>query len=231
MEQGVGQAGGPDHVQVFFKSLDGRYKRIRKRCKGAPNPAVYGLKAEQLAELERLSAAGALDLFYGDESRVCSEGYVPYGWQFPGEAVYVPVERGHKVNIWGLISRDNRLAWATTEGNIDAAFILGELEKFSLHLRKPTVLVLDNASVHKAKIIQDQRPFWEQRGLYLFYLPTYSPHLNLAEVLWRKMKKEQIDPLDYATKDTLFHAVNRCLTQLGNSWKINFSTFNAFSTN
>ena len=93
------------------------------------------------------------------------------------------------------------------------------------------VLVLDNASIHKAKIIQDQRPFWEQRGLYLFYLPTYSPHLNLAEVLWRKMKKEQIDPLNYATKDTLFHAVNRCLTQLGNSWKINFSTFNAFSTN
>ena len=93
------------------------------------------------------------------------------------------------------------------------------------------MLVLDNASIHKAKIIQDQRPFWEQRGLYLFYLPTYSPHLNLAEVLWRKMKKEQIDPLNYATKDTLFHAVNRCLTQLGNSWKINFSTFNAFSTN
>ena len=28
------------------------------------------MKAEQLAELERLSAAGALDLFYGDESRV-----------------------------------------------------------------------------------------------------------------------------------------------------------------
>ena len=124
-----------------------------------------------------------------------------------------------------------RFIWATTEANIDAAFLVGELEKFSLQLRKPTVVVLDNARMHTANIIQRQRPFWEQRGLYLFYLPTYSPHLNLAEVLWRKMKKEQIDPLDYTTKDTLFYAVNQCLAQLGNSWKINFSAFNAFNTN
>ena len=40
------------------------------------------------------------------------------------------------------------------------------------------------------------------------------------------MKKEQIDPIDYLSKDTLLYAVNQCLAQLGKMWKINFSEFN-----
>ncbi|AMR28696.1 hypothetical protein A0257_17370 [Hymenobacter psoromatis] len=136
------------------------------------------------------------------------------------------VEKGYKINSWGLINRRNETQWVMTEKNINAQFIFTQLEELSFRLKKPTFIVLDNASMHKAQLIQQQLPFWEERGLYLFYLPTYSPHLNLAETLWRKLKKEQLDPADYHTKDTLFYAVNRCLAQVGNLWKINFSKFN-----
>jgi transposase len=165
-------------------------------------------------------------LFYGDESHVSSEGYVPYGWQFPDEDVYIPVEKGYKINIWGLISRKNQIHWAATEQNIDSDFIFNQLEKLSFQIQKQTVLVLDNASVHKAKIIQNQLKYWQKRGLYVFYLPPYSPQLNIAETLWRKIKKEQIDPLNYIDKDMLFYSVSQCLAQIGNNWNINFSEFN-----
>ena len=167
-----------------------------------------------------------MDLFYGDESHVCRTGYVPYGWQFPGEEVFIPVEKGYKITIWGLISRSNQTHWLTTEKNINANFIFTQLEELSFKIRKPTVIIVDNASIHRARLIQQQLPFWEDRELYVFYLPTYSPHLNIAETLWRKLKKEQLDPGDYARKDTLFYAVNRCLAQAGNLWKIRFSEFN-----
>lgn len=85
---------------------------------------------------------------------------------------------------------------------------------------------MDNASVHKAKIIQNYVKYWEQRGLYIFYLPPYSPELNIAETLWRKVKKEQIDPEDYSDKDSLFYATNQCMAQFGNIWTIKFSEFN-----
>jgi len=196
------------------------------RCKGKPNPDLYALKIELIAELEQLSEQGLIDLFYGDESHVCSEGYVPYGWQFPDEDIYIPVEKGYKINIWGLITRYNQNHWAATEQNIDARFVFEQLETLSFQIQKQTVVMLDNASIHKAKIIQQQLKFWAKRGLYIFYLPPYSPQLNIAETLWRKIKKEQIDPLDYRNKETLFYAVNRCLAQLGKSWKINFSDFN-----
>ena len=179
----------------------------------------------QLAELEKLFQQGAIHLFYGDETRVCSKGYVPYGWQFPDEDVFIPVGKAYKINVWGLINRHNETHWATTEQHIDAAFIFAQLEQLSCCIQKQTVVVLENARIHHAKIIQHQVPFWEARGLYLFYLPTYSPHLNIAETWWRKLKKEQLDPIDYRSKDALLYAVNRCVAQTGKSWSIKFSDF------
>lgn len=188
--------------------------------------SIYNHKVTQLSELEQLTQKGLIDLFYGDESHICSEGYVPYGWQFPDEDVSIPVEKGYKINLWGLVARDNRLHWATTQQSIDAAFIFEQIDKLSLLIKKHTVIVLDNARVHKAKIIQKHLKYWEQRGLYIFYLPPYSPQLNIAETLWRKIKKEQIDPADYADKETLCYATNQCLAQFGKTWKIKFSHFN-----
>ena len=120
-------------------------------------------------ELEKLSEAGLIDLFYGDESRVSSEGYVPYGWQFPGEDVAIYVEKGHKVNIWGLISRQNGCHWATTQQNITSQFVLQELDGLSLAIKKETFVVLDNASIHHANLFQERQPIWQQRGLFLFF--------------------------------------------------------------
>lgn len=180
---------------------------------------------EALSELEKLAQEGKIDLFYGDESAISSEGYVPYGWQFREENVAISVEKGYKINCFALLSRHNECHWAVSEKNIDSRFIIEQVEALSMNLYQNTVLVLDNARIHQSTLMQERRLCWEKRGLFLFFLPSYSPHLNLAETLWRKMKKEQIDPEDYMEKDRLFYAVNRCLAQIGKEWRINFSTF------
>ena len=48
-------------------------------------------------------------------------------------------------------------------------------------------VVLDNASAHVAQALS---PFWEryQQQIEPVFLPTYSPHLNLIERLWRLMR-------------------------------------------
>ena len=72
-------------------------------------------------------------------------------------------------------------------------------------------------SVHRNKKIRELRELWEKRGLFLFYLPPYSPHLNLAETLWRIMKTKWIRPQDYASSDNLFYTVNRALAAVGDT--------------
>ncbi len=179
-----------------------------------------------MRQLETLAEAGELTLFYGDESHVCRQGYVPYGWQFPGEDVFVPAQNGFRLNCWGLFSRANQCHWATTTQNITAAFVAEKLDALSWQVSGPTVVVLDNASVHTAGIVQLRRPIWEQRNLYLFFLPPYSPHLNIAETVWRHLKGGWLQPQDYAQSDALAYATNRCLANFGKTLTVAFSPFN-----
>ena len=176
--------------------------------------------------LEELSQKGLIDLFYGDESHVSSQGYVPYGWQFPDENVSILVEKGYKINCFGMINRKNEFHWATSSKNINASFVLDFLEELSFNIKKETFIVLDNAPVHSAKIIQERIQYWEKRGLYIFFLPPYSPHLNIVETVWRKMKTQWIDPEHYQDKDTLAYALNPFFANLGKNITINFSDFN-----
>lgn len=179
--------------------------------------------------MEQLSYRGLIDLFYGDESRVSLEPCVPYGWQFNDEEVFMPSGRGvgpeGGVNCFALLNRNNACHFATTHGRVDSAFIHEQLEQLSLSLSRPTVVVLDNAPTHWAQKVQQQRPFWEQRGLFLFFLPPYSPHLNLAETLWRKLKHEWLQPADYLEPQTLFYRVRLALAAVGNQLRIHFKPF------
>lgn len=187
----------------------------------------YNLQVEKLQELESMSLRNEIDLYYGDETHVCSEGYVPYGWQFPDEDVCFLSEKSYKFNCFGLINRQSQCYWQVTEENINTTFILSFLEKLSLDINRTTFVVLDNARIHKTKDITERIPYWQKRGLFLFFLPPYSPHLNIAETLWRKLKKEWLNPEDYLTKDALGYALNRCMADMGKGQRINFSHFNA----
>ena len=55
-----------------------------------------------------------------------------------------------------------------------------------------TVIVLDNSSSHKSHQVKSKEKEWLEMGLYLFFLPTYSPELNLIEGEWHQLKTHQI---------------------------------------
>ena len=102
-----------------------------------------------LAEFEALAEQGLIDVFYGDESRVSLLPCVSYGWQFADTQVAMPSERGDGVH----------------------------LDALSLSVCRLTVIVLDNASVHR-KAVTDRGRLWQERGLFVWFLLTYSPHLT-----------------------------------------------------
>ena len=176
-----------------------------------------------MQELEELDYKGDIILFYADESHVCTTGYVPYGWQYKDECVYVPAEKAARLNIFGMITRRNEYKGFTTQESINADKIVEYLDLMSFSVRKKTVVVLDNASVHRNRKIKELRKVWENRGLFLFYLPPYSPELNPAEILWRILKCKWLRPVDYATTDSLFYATDSALAAVGNILKVNYS--------
>ncbi len=194
--------------------------------KGKPPEEIYRLKKQVLGELETFSQNGLIDLYYGDESGVNLEPCVPYGWQFADERVSMPTAKGRGVNCFGLFTGSNKAVVATSENSMTAAFVIEQLEKLSFSIEKITVLVLDNARIHTGKQMTERIGYWQQRGLFIFYLPTYSPHLNIAETVWRKLKYEWLAPNDYEDEQRLRYAVKQTLNEFGKSLRINFSDFN-----
>lgn len=173
--------------------------------------------------MEALADEGKIDLYYGDETHVSSQGYVPSGWHFPEEQICTYVEKGYKINVFGLINKANECHWASTENNINSTFIISFLCTFARQIKRETVLVLDNASIHHSHAFERARVEWERQGLYIFFLPVYSPHLNRAEVLWRILKAQWIDPMDYLTPDDLKYAVSQAMNAIGTILNINFT--------
>lgn len=183
------------------------------------------MRRQALGLLEAQSRAGHIDLYYGDETRVSEEGYVPYGWQFEDEVVSIESSRGRAMNYFGLLSRDNSLLYKACADNVTADFIISFLDELSMKITKQTVIVLDNAKAHTAKKVKACLPSWQQRGLYIFYLPPYSPHLNIIERFWKELKEGWIRPTDYQTADHLFYAVDRILAAVGQELCINFKHY------
>ena len=89
---------------------------------------------------------------------------MPYGWQFRGEDVYIPSERDLWLNIFSMIDRRNRYEEFTTTENMTAGKVADFLDRMSLRISKRTFVVLDNASVHRCRLMRELRPVWEKRG-------------------------------------------------------------------
>lgn len=172
-----------------------------------------------------MSERGLIDLYYGDESRISLEPCVPYAWQFKDEEVFMPSTQGQGLNCFALLSRANECRFETTPKSINARFVVEQLEGLSFGLERVTVVVLDNAPAHVAKQVKQRQPFWQQRGLFVFYLPSYSPHLNIVEVLWRKLKYQWLRPQDYLETPLLFYQVRQALAAVGSLLRIHFAPF------
>ncbi len=75
------------------------------------------------------------------------------------------------------------------------------LDNYVQKIDKLTVVVIDNAPIHTSKAIGKKIAEWRQKKLEIFWLPTYSPQLNLIETLWRFMKYKWIEKEAYSRKE------------------------------
>ena len=193
--------------------------------KGKPDPELYEVRKEALSLLEQQAELGNIDLYYGDETKISQQGYVPYGWQFDDEDVFIEATKGKSINCFGLLSRNNKFIYRNTQKNINSDFIIETLDELSLTITMSTVVVLDNARTHTACKVKQLFEVWQKRGLYIFYLPPYSPQLNIIERLWKEFKEGWLKPADYQSADSLFYAVDRICANIGKQLFMNFSDF------
>jgi transposase len=190
----------------------------RRQC-----PIEQESKKEALAELSALEAASLIEVFYGDESGFWQNPVIASAWQFAGEEIRLLAEKGKRLSVFGLLNQKCQGKFWASEKTIKSEFVVDCLEEWMKDkTNKPRVLVLDNARIHRSQKMQGKLAEWEEKGFYIFNLPPYSPHLNIIEILWRKMKYEWLKPEDYLSFEKLTEAIKEILSNLDEEYRINF---------
>jgi transposase len=214
-------------LKRFIKEkLHYSWRRLRKWLKPNQDPIEYQRLYNELQELKKLEESGYLDLFYGDQSSFSMNPNVPYGWQEKGNAVKIVPSKETPINIFGLLSGKGILEGYECKGSMTSLAMIAFIDDFAKTRTQRTAIVLDNAPIHKSHEFLAAIERWKKQDLYIFFLPTYSPHLNIIETLWRKMKYEWLKPGDYLNCDTLSNAVVNIICNYGTKFNINFAKNN-----
>ena len=123
----------------------------------------------------------------------------------------------------GLMNRQNELDYQIITKSITSQDVIKFLDKFSNQLARKTVIILDQASIHTSDEFIGKLKEWKQKKLEIFWLPNYSPKLNLIEILWKFIKYEWIDIGAYGSQKNLIEYLKKVLDNFGHEYVINFA--------
>ena len=135
-----------------------------------------------------------------------------YTWVRTHERKRVPYEnpQGRRVNaLAALVKHRDRpaLYWVAKPGSLRDEHLLRFLHAVP-PVSIPTVVVLDNGSIHRSRTVRAaMADLWTQ-GVYLYFLPPYSPELNAIEPVFRVIKHDALPERRYATVPGLIDAVH-----------------------
>jgi hypothetical protein len=73
------------------------------------------------------------------------------------------------------MNRKNDLHASMFEQSIHTGVVIACFDAFCHTITKKTVVVVDNASIHRSEAFEDRMPSWKKHGLISKYLSPYSP--------------------------------------------------------
>ena len=164
--------------------------------------------------------------------------YVPYAWQDKSGVEGLKTNKSKRLNVIGLLNKDNDLESYIFENKITSEIVIKFLDNYANKINKRTVVVIDNAPIHRSKAFREKIAEWKEKKLEIFWLPTYSPQLNLieremcrgflglqnraVEHLWKFMKYHWIEISAYRCWNSLVEYVEKVLREFGDKYIINF---------
>lgn len=219
-----GKSVSVDSLRRLFRANKLSYKRIRKSCRHLRDPVAYEFFRTEVQSLRAWAASGEVDLCYCDEMGVSRQALVPFGWQPVGKSeAYVPATPSGNLTTLGFFYEDNRFEGYLQQGAMSSAMLVKCMDDFASRLVKKTIVILDNASTHTSELFRSRLVDWRKQGLHIQYIPAYCPELNLIECLWKQIKYQWLNPLDFLTAASLREALETILAEIGTKYRITFT--------
>lgn len=210
---------GARQVRRHLKRIQAGYRRTASTLKNKQDPAKAERAGRVLENLKAKAIANDLIHYYLDECGFSPTLPVGYSWSLPNQRKFIRYEapQGRRVNVLGAyrpFGASPRLEIFTAERTWDSYDLLGFLKALPWS-KRPRVVVLDNASFHTSAVIRQARRALAAAGIYLYFLPPYSPELNLIESVFRQVKHQEIPQRSFTTRTGLRDAVESGFSNYG----------------
>ena len=228
LDKHVESGGQPVHVNTIKKALKRAHfvwKRTRSSLKNKRDAEKFKAKQIEIEiEIEQLreqAERGARVLAYCDEAGFSCVHPNRNAWTPVGEQHLIPAIRGHRLNVLAaMLSTGDLFSTAYSQSTTSEIFtdFVVSLQK---HVGEKLTIILDNASIHKAKAMKTVVESLEKSGVTFCFLSPYSPELNRIETLWHKMKYTWMQ-VKCRTHETLKADVQEILDNFGSKYKLSF---------
>lgn len=196
---------------------------MRNSLKDKRDEVLFDFFKIEISHLHDMATKDEIDLLFFDESGFSLKPNAPYCWQEKGKTLSLPANRTQRFTVQGLLNVHTQEFYGSVyNGSANAQTTIQVLDKFSQNLSRKTIVILDNASIHKADIVKEMYPIWQKRGLFLQFIPAYSPELNLIEILWKQLKHFWLEAKHYQSFHILQQNVINILSNYGNKYQISF---------
>jgi transposase len=176
---------------------------------------------EELHHFQALEDQELIDLYYFDASSFSLTSNVPYAWQ-KGQGE-VSCQKSKSIHVLGFMKRSTDFMPYVFEGSIISETVVACFDHFARYISKPTVVVIDNAPVQRSHLFNAKLEEWEAQGLQVYRLPSYSPELNLIEILWKQLKYYWLPLSAYTNYECLYQTLIELLPKIGDELSITFA--------
>jgi transposase len=146
-----------------------------------------------------------------DAAHFVHRAYLGFLWCFTRLFIASPSGR-KRFNVLGALNAITKeVVTVTNESYINAESMCRLLLKLNaMDLDVPITVVLDNARYQKCQVVF---ALAKALNIELLYLPSYSPHLNLIERLWKFVRNQCLYSKYYSDFDSFKAAIETCLQQ------------------
>ncbi|MDE7204793.1 MAG: IS630 family transposase [Lachnospiraceae bacterium] len=149
-------------------------------------------------------------ILFEDESMIRDYQAVMKTWFLKGKQRIIPTFGKHeRVKLVGCLDYETGCVYVEEHKKYDAEIFLHFLKNvLEQYPNGKTVMILDNARIHHAKLLQS---FLEENRehLELVFLPAYSPNLNKIEEFWGWMKDSVINNVFFHSREEIRAAVQK----------------------
>ncbi len=151
--------------------------------------------------MKQAAVEGYLELKYLDESGCCRWSPVSYTYSSIGSQKQIAQvgSRNGRLSILGLWEPNVSFEYALVQGGFKTEryievmdWVAAKAQQTLTETGRMTVVVQDNGSLHTSNLAKQQWKQWQEKGLFIFFLPPYCSEMNRIEEEWHQLKTHEI---------------------------------------